>query len=88
MVTRYAHRFCLTEQGHLEECQRELNELKLTMETREKEKEREKERQEQDKGELLRERDEMKDEISELMEGLRHQREELEKMELKHKVLL
>ncbi|XP_048110003.1 calcium-binding and coiled-coil domain-containing protein 1b [Alosa alosa] len=72
-------------QGNLEECQRELKELKLTMEDNDKEKERERERCEKDKQELMRERDDLKVEISELMEGLKHQREEMEQIELKHK---
>ncbi|XP_062401534.1 calcium-binding and coiled-coil domain-containing protein 1-like [Sardina pilchardus] len=72
-------------QGHLEECQRELQELKLAVEESGKEKEQERERCDQDRQELTRERDEMKDEISELMEGLKHQREELEQIELKLK---
>ncbi|KAL2090698.1 hypothetical protein ACEWY4_012961 [Coilia grayii] len=72
-------------QGHLEDCQRELQELKLTVEDTQREKDRALERHEQAREELMRERDDMKEEISELMEGLRHQREELERMELKYK---
>lgn len=58
------------------------------MEESDKEKERERERHERDREALMRERDDMKEEISELMTGLRHQREELEKIELKHKVCM
>ncbi|XP_028853374.1 calcium-binding and coiled-coil domain-containing protein 1b isoform X1 [Denticeps clupeoides] len=72
-------------QSHLEECQNELKDLKMLMEANEREKEQERARNEGDMKVFVKERDEMKEEIIQLMDGLRHNREELEKMELKHK---